>query len=567
VAISILAYSNTFNAPFHLDDYPNIVNNPIIRDLSYYLEPSRAKVEGLTDSAQYPALINRYVGSLSFALNYSVHGLKVQGYHVFNVAVHVLNAFLVYLLVLLTFETPRMENCGSKITAVRIALFSALLFAVHPVQTQAVTYIVQRFASLAAMFYLLSLVLYVKFRSGDGKGHVIYALFLVSAALGMKTKGIALTLPVVVGLYEFLFFRERMKDRAMHIVPVFLIMMIIIISRANLGMIMGPLAGNASDAEMAGNILRLEYLLTELTVVVAYLVLLVLPIKQNLLYDYPVYHSFFVPQVVISFLFLAMFFGIGIYMLRLSRTGEVWLRLAAFGIFWFFITLSVESSIIPLHPIFEHRAYLPSVGIIIAAVSAIVILLERTSSLRLRTVGTAMLVAMVFLFSAASYARNGVWKSETGLWEDVAMKSPERADVHKRLGDAYFKEGRNKKAIKHYQNALRLEPEYADAHSNLGMAYKSEGDMDKAEDHFRLVIILKPDIAEAYNNLGSIYEARGLTTKALEYYENALGARPNFTEAHYNMDSILASRGMTDEAIKHYEMALKLNPDMAIGNA
>jgi hypothetical protein len=158
-AVALLAYSNTFNASFHFDDNINIVETPIIKDAGYFFAPSKA-----AGFSKYAAFIRRYVGYLTFALNYNLHGLDVTGYHVTNLAIHIVNAFLVYLIVLLTFRTPRMKDSRAAAGAGYIALLSALLFVSHPVQTQAVTYIIQRFASLAACFYLASLTCYITAR-------------------------------------------------------------------------------------------------------------------------------------------------------------------------------------------------------------------------------------------------------------------------------------------------------------------------------------------------------------------------------------------------------------------
>jgi hypothetical protein len=146
--LGLFAYSNTFEVPFHFDDKIMVIENPTVKNFQYFTDPSKAK-----DFQSYSGFISRYVGYLSFALNYNLHGLDVTGYHVTNLAIHIVNALLVYLIVLLTFRTPRMKESRAAAGAGYIALFSALLFVSHPVQTQAVTYIIQRFASLAACFY------------------------------------------------------------------------------------------------------------------------------------------------------------------------------------------------------------------------------------------------------------------------------------------------------------------------------------------------------------------------------------------------------------------------------
>ncbi|MBI4823436.1 MAG: hypothetical protein HY805_04290 [Nitrospirae bacterium] len=183
--LGILSYSNTFNSPFQWDEDFLIAQNPIVKDLSYFLEPSKAK-----GFEYYGAFKSRYIGYLTFALNYKLHGTDVRGYHIVNLTIHILNALLVYFLVVLTFRTPYLSLRGTESRSNLIALFSALLFVSHPIQTEAVTYIFQRLASLCAFFYLLSIVLYIKWRlafplpRGEGvRGRVIPLLLYLASIL------------------------------------------------------------------------------------------------------------------------------------------------------------------------------------------------------------------------------------------------------------------------------------------------------------------------------------------------------------------------------------------------
>src|SRR3989338_567242 len=212
--ISIAIYFNTFSSPFVFDDISSIADNYKIRDLSNFYDLSGT----------------RYIGFLSFALNYKFGVLNVFGYHIVNIIIHIINGLLVYYLILLTFKTPVMERTTTKIQDARfkmqdskiIALMVSLIFVSHPIQTQAVAYIVQRFTSLCTLFYLLSLVLYVKARLLYSKQYavgsrqsgftsyyllpiIIYLVSLFSAILAMKTKEISWTLPFIVLLYEFMF--------------------------------------------------------------------------------------------------------------------------------------------------------------------------------------------------------------------------------------------------------------------------------------------------------------------------------------------------------------------------
>jgi tetratricopeptide (TPR) repeat protein len=563
--LGLVAYSNTFDVPFHFDDKYKIVDNPAIKDLRYFVHPSEAK--GFTGFGLYNALKQRYMGYLSFALNYKIHGLEVTGYHITNLAIHILNAVLLYFLVVLTFKSPCMDGSSLKEHSRCVALFTALLFVAHPVQTQAVTYIIQRLASMAAMFYLGALVLYVKWRlnketkdkNNRSVALSLYFLALLCAALAMLTKQISFTLPIAIALYELMFF-EKKKQRLLYLIPFFLTMLIIPLTLTGMDSPLEEMIGDISDKTVIRDTQRLDYLLTEFRVLVTYLRLLVFPATQNLDYDYPVYHSFFDLPVFLSFLLLMALFGLGVFLYRRSRDGERASRLVSFGIFWYFITLSVESSLIPLHLIFEHRVYLPSAGIMIVVVSGVFLLRGHLRSRRAHVATVLLFSAITLILVYATNARNNIWKNSISLWEDVVKKSPQKARGHNNLGNAYDIEGLTDKAMEQYQIALNLEPDYAMAHFNLGTALISQNSTDDAIKHYRIALQLKPDFAEAYYSIGLTYWSKGLTDKAIEYYMKALRLKPYFTKANYFIGIAYWSKGLIDKAIEHYMIALRLEP-------
>lgn len=541
-----LAYSNTFSVPFHFDDNPGIVQNPVIRDLRNFMDPSSA-------SGYHNIFKDRYVGFLSFALNYRLHGLDVAGYHIVNLAVHILNALLVYWLVIVTFQTPFFVRRGPahgsdhSQPAALIALFSALLFVSHPVQTQAVTYIVQRFTSLAALFYLCSLVLYIHWRIAPVRtqrtgpparfpfsasrlpSFCRYAASVACSLLAMKTKEIAFTLPVVIALYEFLFFEGRMSKRVLWLVPLFLTMLIVPLSLLSGETSIDGLLGAMDNVTRSGSALsRGDYLITQFRVIVTYLRLLILPVNQYLEYDYPASHSFLEPAVLLSFLLLVSIFGLGVYLLRRSRFTNPVLRLSAFGIFWFFITLSVESSIIPISGIiFEHRCYLPSVGFFAAVTAS---LFSAPAALRReRVIPHAALIVIsalgVAVLMGAAYARNRIWKDEVRLWENVLQGNPDNPRAYNNLGIAYAAKKEYGQAIENYRKAIELNPRNTLAYINLGNAYDDMGAGERALEAYDAAIQLSPRYASAYYDRALAYYRMGKVDKAIADYRQgcALG--------------------------------------------
>ena len=322
-----LAYANSFQVPFYLDGVYVIVQNQDIRHF-----------ENL--QVQHP----RYLAYLSFALNYQLGGLEVAGYHVFNLLIHLFAALLVYALLRLTFLTPYFisDQLGARRCApawqIFLPLFVALVFVAHPIQTQAVTYVVQRMTSMAGMFYLLALVLYVWARlkmegcgardAGRAGGLMaVLALFAgatLSAVLAMKTKEIAFTLPFAVILYEVFFFYGSWKKRFFCLLPLLATLPIVplsVIATNRLLISSGELMveGGGQEVFSAGEMSRDVYLFTQFRVILTYLRLLFFPIKQNLDYDYPVYETFFTPQVFLSFAVLVGLVGLAVFLFFRSR--------------------------------------------------------------------------------------------------------------------------------------------------------------------------------------------------------------------------------------------------------
>jgi tetratricopeptide (TPR) repeat protein len=571
VILGILIYSNTFNAPFAFDDIYGITHAPDIKDIRNFF--SLQSMYG-----------NRIIGLLTFALNYKLHGLNVAGYHIFNLFIHLLNALLVYWLVILTFRTPYASACFQQ-DVLRtsnpyrwVPLFTALLFVSHPVQTQAVTYIVQRFTSLATLFYLVSLVMYIKARGFDSSKKARYALYavsIISAILAMRTKEIAFTLPVIVLLYEFMFFQGDIKKRMLFLFLLLLTMFIIPLSMiaVRVGSIEAITGANMIDelTKIAGSadVSRWDYLNTQFRVIVTYIRLMFFPINQNLDYDYPIYRTFFTAPVALSFFLLLCVFLSGIYLLYRSfksdQADRFWWRLIAYGILWFFVTLSVESTIIPiLDVIFEHRLYLPSVGYFMAIMSGIVSIYVRLAN-RTKVVGKVFIPVMILVvisLSLTAYARNIIWRDEVTLWEDVIKKSPRKARPHFNLGVAYFVQGSFDDAIREYQTAINLKPDYARAHSNMGSVYHQQKRLDDAIRAYQTAINLKPYYADTHYNLGLAYHQQGRLDDAVNAFQATIKIKPDYVGAHYNLGLAYHQQGRLDDAIKAFQTVKRLNPNV-----
>ena len=577
LASGVLAYSNSFQVPFTFDDHSSIVGNAVLRNLGNYLASA-------TGYQQYPM---RFVCYLTFALNHRLGGLDVTGYHVVNLAIHLANALLAYTLVLLVFRTPRMAGSRLAPKAGTVALLCGLLFVVHPVQTQAVTYIVQRLTSLATLFYLLAVVLYAAGRprmeeGGDWKrGLPWLAGSALSAVLAMKTKEFAFTLPLAVSLYEASFFRGAWKRRFLYLLPVLLTLPIVPLGVLAAGKPAGELLSDVSEQmRMQTDISRPDYLFTQFRVIVTYLRLLVVPIGQNLDYDYPVLSAFFTPPVLLSFLLLAALLLLALYLYGItaeapgprsssfpvaplpSRAADPAVRLIGFGILWFFLALSVESSLVPIADvIFEHRVYLPSVGAFAAFATACVLAFDRPPLGAFGKVAAVAAALVVLGLGVGTYKRNAVWGDSVGFWEDVVRKSPGKVRPRNNLGMALNDRDQTDAAIVRLWEALKIDPNSAEAHTNLGLSYLKKNMLDAAVMELQFALTINPEMSSARLNLGAALYDRGEVDAAIRHYTLALKSDPDNEMLHNNLGVAYFRKGMVDEAIAHLRKAIALKSD------
>lgn len=614
--LSVLVYSNTFNVPFQFDDIGFIENNPIIRNLDNFIRLGRGATP--VDTSE---INNRWLTYFTFALNYRLHGLNVVGFHATNLLIHIINAILVYWLILLTVQTPLMERSRLAAENARlaryVALFAALLFAAHPIQTQAVTYIYQRLASLATLFYLLALVAYIKarltYQAVDGRGWrseereqgvgdrgtktdtgnglfngssvFWYLVSLLSAFLAMKTKEISFTLPVVIALHELMFFKGNLKKIIIGLGPLFVTMLIVPLVYLDINKPVGELINNLDTVtRVQTKMPRLDYLFTQFRVIVTYLRLLIIPVDQNLDYDYPVYHSFFDLEVLFSFLFLLTFLCSGLYLVyRVRGSARTQgnshqnqppddYRMIGFGIFWFFITLTIESSVIPIvDVIFEHRVYLPSVGFFIALTTTVFLITDKYVSRRASVFKAVVLAfsAVTVVYSVAAYTRNGVWRDEITLLNDVVKKTPLKTRVYYLRGIVYDKKGNTSKALEDFNTILSLDSSKAEAYNSRGVCRMKQGAVDAAISDFSEALRL--NAYYIYNNheyryrynRGTAFIQKGAYDQALEDFTAAIKQKPRYYEAFNNRSFVYYKKGQYDRALEDVNRSLFFNKDCA----
>lgn len=553
----ICIYSNTWNSSFHLDDDINIVENHAIQIRS--LSPSALIRAGFESP-----LPNRFVANISLALNYYTGGLQVLGYHVVNFLIHLANAGLVYLFLYLTLTLPLFQKKISR--PGRIAAITALLWAVHPIQTQVVTYIVQRMTALAAFFYLIAFIFYIqgrKARENEKAWAQWYLGAAGAAALGFGSKETVFMFPVMVIFYDILFFCRLNRARIKRAAPVYFLLTIGIaaLGLVYLGGVRGPIETftEGVSRQYGVDTFPLDIrLLTESRVVIYYLSLLLAPhpSRLNLDYDFsPSYTLFDPPTTLLAILSLAGFLLAALYNAKKRP-------LFSFFVLWYLGNLFLESSFLQLDLVFEHRLYLPSISFFLGIALGLEQLRKWEFASRIPTAALA-LMALISFETVWGIERNLVWKNEISLWEDTVMKSPLKARPYKALGTAYAEAGRLDEAIEALQQALRINGDYAKARTNLGVVYYKKGEVGKAIDEFERSIKMNEKDALSYYNLANIFTDQDRWDDAIAAYKKAVEILPNESMIRHNLAYALNRKGMAKEAIEEYLEALREGNSLA----
>ncbi|MEW6078618.1 MAG: tetratricopeptide repeat protein [Thermodesulfobacteriota bacterium] len=508
--LCLAVYGNTLRAPFVFDDNLNIPKNPHIRvrDLS----PS-----SLADIIRSRS-ITRPIPVLSFALNYYFHGYQVAGYHAVNWLIHVINGLLVYLLTRQTLALLKKEIPAAP-------FLTAALWLVNPVHTQSVTYIVQRMTSLSALFYLAALAMYIRARTVPpeaGRRRTAAAPWLIGSGLSgicaLASKESAITLPLMIFLYEWFFIRDletgfiRRQATTLFAMAAILTVLVFIYLKGD------PVTAILATYEKKPFTMG-ERLLTQPRVIIHYISLLLLPLPERLTVDHWVTVSTSLTRPATTLPALALLLLTVITAVRKARRS----RLFSFAILWFLGALAVESSIIGLAMLVEHRTYLPSVFPFMAMAC---VLLQRIAPRRLAMTTIVLLIAVCGFWTRQ---RNGIWADEVRLWQDAIQKSPASFIAYNNLGMALGKQRRNEEGIAACRQSIALSPP-------------------------------KVNTADAYNNISRMYDDLGDTEKAIDFGQRAVQINPNLAEAHMNLGRALLTANRLDEAVTHLETSVRLSP-------
>lgn len=494
----LLAYSNTFHASWHFDDYPNITQSSRIHVKDLNLDLFR----NLSD-AGFHGQFSRPVSRFSFAMNWYFGGDDVTGYHIVNFSLHFLTALILFFTVIRLGESPNLQAAGRKPWSTA-ALLASALWAVHPIQTQAVTYIVQRMSILAALFYILALFLYLRGRlcgfPRERNLHFIGCLLCYVLAVGSKEN--AITLPFALLLIEGLFFQDLSvpgKKRAIIwasltlFVGVTLIGFFIFVGESPLSFL-----GRFQNRSFT----PLERLITQPRVLVLYLsqILLPLPSRLSVVHDIDVSGSLLEPWTTLPALFIVL----GLIAFAVLRAGTR--PLISFAILFFFLNHLPESTIIPLELVFEHRNYLPSLFLFLPAAPLLAGILHsaQRKGKRCGYLAVTFVALIPMTLGIWTYERNKAWASEKSLWEDTLRKAPGSATACHNLAWSHFhRSGLYAEALNYYEMALKRRNIHnvrfaALPLTNMAFIYYELGDYEKAAELARRAVGINPERKAGY---------------------------------------------------------------------
>ena len=547
--IASAVYLNALDNGFVYDDTDQVLKNNWIKDIKFIPEIFSRNVW----SFQADHSVTNYyrpMMHLIYMLNYHLFGFAPWGFHLVNILFHVANSVLVFLIMarLAGRQAGRLASSEGETPSSMLLyppFIAAILFATHPIHTEAVTWVAGVPELSFTFFYLISFYFYIRAAEGLNRA---YKFSVISFFLAVFCKETALTLPLLLFIYDCAF--GRSKDYLSYLkkyIPYISAGIVYLILRFHA---LGGLAPDTRHAELSSY----QYVINVFPLFSQYIEKLLLPLDLKAFYVLHPITSIFEPQGLLSLIVTAFYVVLVFITWRKSRV-------AFLGLIGFLIPLLPVLYIPGLgeNTFTERYLYLPSFGFAIVVSS--VLIWARTKIPKL-AVGLVVASALVIgLYSVGTINRNAVWKDMFTLLSDTVAKSPDSFIDRNNLGNIFVQREQINEAIAQYNAALEVNPDYFIAHNNLGAALFKKGLIDKAIGQYQIALKLMPTYAEAYNHLGIAYVKLGLLDMAIGQFQTAVYLKPVYADAHYNLGKAYSEKGLLEEAIKQYEAAVKLEPD------
>jgi Flp pilus assembly protein TadD len=539
-AAAAAAYANSLGGPFIFDDLAAIAKNPTIQPGWTLAGVLRGP---LGTSASGRPLLN-----LSLALNQSIGGAQVAGYHALNLLIHMAAGLVLFGVVRRTLE--RIAWPG----ATGAALAVALLWTLHPLQTESVTYVIQRAESLMGLWYLLTLYGFIRAADGRSGGGFWAGLAVACCFLGMATKEVMVSAPVMVLVYDRAFvagsfgeaWRRHRRLYAGLAASWILLLFLLLGTGGNRGGTIG----------FSVSVPWWKYLLTQFHAIAHYLSLSLWPHPLVLDYGAAWVRG---PGDVLPYVPVVLALVVGTLVALRCRPR------AGFLGFWFLAILAPTSSFVPgiRQTLAEHRMYLPLAAVLVAVVLGVQRLAVRVFPRRAGVLGAALGLAACLAAGAGTRARNGDYRSALAIWSDTVAKRPDNPYARYNLGFALADAGRPVEALEQARAAVRLDPRLPEGHDNLAVALAACGRLDEAIGEYTRALVLEPLNPEFEFNLANALAQAGNPAAAIGHFQRVLSLRPEFPEACLNLGNALLQSGRTAEAAEAYRAALRLRPDYA----
>ena len=592
----LITYSNTFDASWHFDDENNILNNEPLHLTELNLQNIKKTFFADWNGS---GKLYRPVACLTFALNYYFGGTGVYGYHLVNLIIHLLSSIFLFLFVYHTLNLPILEARYGP-NSYFIALLSAVLWAINPVQTQAVTYVVQRMTSMAGLFCIMSMYFYLKGRTSAPKllSGTHYFFCVVCGILAIGSKENAVMLPMVILLYNLFLVQGVTRNNLKRYS--FFLLIAIFISLALALLMVGPSIFNPksliSGYQNRGFTLS-ERLLTEPRVILFYVSLLLYPMPDRLCLEHGITLSTSLTTPISTIMSIVAI----LLVLCVAAAGSKRWPLISFCIVFFFLNHLIEASVFPLELIFEHRNYLPSMLFFVPLSILLSNGIRFFSKKRVMRGFLIMFAILVLIgWGHSTYARNGIWKNDGLLSFDCIEKYPDLARPHHNLarfyaqnkqyqdaineylislskqninnlagknwtyynlGSLYQELGEDEKAMYNYERAQKYQPSFVPTHIRKGRLFLKNGLHDKAETEFQKALQAQKQSPTALTSLGHLYLLTGQTEKALGYLKQALETSPQDPHIMRWLGRAYRLKDQPGKAFMLFETSMQINPN------
>jgi tetratricopeptide (TPR) repeat protein len=568
VVLGVLLYGFTLPYPFVFDSQYYLINNPLITDLGSF-----AKLLDIPDFAGNYVELNlhrdvivtfilRPFANFTFYLNHLFGAFDPWSYRAINIAIHIFNTIVWYVLLLnIIRHRSGGDNPGQQWF---IPFFSSIFFLVHPLATESVTYIIQRYASLGAMFYLATMFLFLVslLSSSQRQRWLAYIGSVLTLVIGMLSKENLVTAPFALILMGTILLRlplfEMLKRTALHFcfVPMIPFIMYLISKGQHV-----ETQSLSQLHKVVDGTTPYEYILTQARVVLTYLRMLIAPYGQNLDVSYPLYLSIANPEIIISLMVLLLFVSEAV-LLQCRNQRCFSDDLLSFCIFFALLTLSI-SSLFPLPDLMlEHSTYLFALPVITGLVCRI-----ESVKMRLTTLlSTRLIVFLCFMaafYSVLTVRRNLMYSSETSIWEDSVSKSPDKWRPNYNAGCSAVNEHHYEKAIHYFERAIQINPYKIEAYVNLGSTYINLSDYYSAIEAYQRGMAVSADEPVLLHSLGNVYREAGQLQDAIEVFEKSVVIDPDDISSYSSLAELYAAIGDRNKALYNVRKARKLDAEDA----